>query len=249
MSWALVTGAGKRLGRAVSMHLAANGWSIVAHYNASRAEAEALVGELAALGAGACAVGANLHDPSAAADLCDRAAAAAGEPVTALVNCASMFEHDTLETLTPHAFAAHMHVNALAPVLLSQGFVRALPEDATGSIVNFLDFKLAQPYPDHLSYTLSKYALMGATELLARGLAPRVRVNAVAPGYVLPAPGQAQADFERLHAQTPLARGAEPADIAAAVEYLLRSPAVTGQTIYIDAGLRFRSFDRDLSFQ
>jgi NAD(P)-dependent dehydrogenase (short-subunit alcohol dehydrogenase family) len=114
--------------------------------------------------------------------------------------------------------------------------------------VNFLDFKLASPYPDHFSYTLSKYALSGATDLLARALAPRVRVNAVAPGYVLPALGQSDADFQRLHDDTPLKRGPTPEDIAGAVRFLIENEAVTGQTIYVDGGRRFQSFDRDMGF-
>jgi NAD(P)-dependent dehydrogenase (short-subunit alcohol dehydrogenase family) len=248
MGWVLITGAGKRLGRAVAEHLSDHGWAIAVHYNSARSEAEDLTAAIIANGAAAIAIGADLADPAAAQSLCQRAMAASGAPLSGLVNCASIFEHDTIDTLTPALFEHHMRVNTLAPMLLCQAFAHALPEGQTGAIVNFLDFKLAQPYPDHLSYTLSKYALMGGCEMLARGLAPRVRVNAVAPGYVLPSPGQPQEDFERLHANTPLARGATPSDIAGAVRYLLESPAITGQTIYVDAGLRFRSFDRDLAF-
>jgi NAD(P)-dependent dehydrogenase (short-subunit alcohol dehydrogenase family) len=136
----------------------------------------------------------------------------------------------------------------LTPSLLAREFAEALPEHARGAIVNFLDFKLASPYPDHFSYTLSKYALAGATELLARALAPRVRVNAVAPGYVLPAPGQSDVDFQRLHADTPLDYGPTPEDVARAARFLIENEAVTGQTIYVDAGRRFRSFERDMGF-
>jgi NAD(P)-dependent dehydrogenase (short-subunit alcohol dehydrogenase family) len=168
--------------------------------------------------------------------------------MTALVNSAAIFDHDTIETFGADAFERHMRVNALAPGLIAKQFAAALPAVETGAVVNILDFKLTQPYPDHFSYTLSKYALAGATELLARALAPRVRVNAVAPGYVLPAPGQADADFQRLHAQTPLARGVSPDDIAGAALFLIEAPAVTGQTIAVDAGLRFRPRERDLAF-
>jgi NAD(P)-dependent dehydrogenase (short-subunit alcohol dehydrogenase family) len=246
--WVLVTGAGQRLGRAVALHLGAHGWNVAAHHNSSAATAETAAAEIRTGGGVAVTIGADLSYPAAAAAIVARAAAAAGAPLTALVNCAAIFEHDLADTFTSEGFDRHMHVNALAPALLAQAFAAALPDDAHGAIVNFLDFKLVQPYPDHFTYTLSKYALAGATELLARALAPRVRVNAVAPGYALPSPGQADADFERLHAATPLAYGATPDDIAGAVRYLLEAPAVTGQTIYVDAGLRFWSRDRDLAF-
>lgn len=246
--WVLVTGAAQRLGRAVALAAGAHGWNVIAHYNASRAPAESLVAELRALGADAHAVGADLADPAAASALADAARAHAGAAMTGLVNCAAIFEHDLATDFTPAAFERHMRINAMAPALLAQTFAAALPADARGAIVNFLDFKLAQPYPDHFTYTLSKYALAGATEMLACALAPRIRVNAVAPGYALPSPGQAPADFERLHAQTPLERGATPDDIAAATLFLLEAEAVTGQTIYVDAGLRFRTRDRDLAF-
>jgi NAD(P)-dependent dehydrogenase (short-subunit alcohol dehydrogenase family) len=245
---ALITGAAQRLGRAVALDLARAGWGIVVHYRRSASEAEAVAAEARALGANACIVGADLDDKAERHGLMTHAAQAAGAPLRGLINCAAMFEYDTIDTLTEAALAKHIAVNTLTPSLLAREFAEALPDGERGSIVNFLDFKLASPYPDHFSYTLSKYALAGATELLARALAPLVRVNAVAPGYVLPAPGQADADFQRLHADTPLAYGPTPEDIAAAARFLLENPAVTGQTIYVDAGRRFRSYERDMGF-
>lgn len=247
MSWALVTGAAKRLGRAVSLELARGGWDIAVHYNGSAHDAEDTANALRTLGVKAVTFQADVSDLNALAPLVT-AANKLGD-LRALVNCAAIFEHDVIETLSPQAFDKQMHVNALAPSLLARAFASQLPPDARGAIVNFLDFKLASPYPDHFSYTLSKYALMGATELLSRALAPRIRVNAVAPGYVLPAPDQPQADYERLHAQTPLNYGVTAEDVASAVRYLIEAPAITGQTIYVDAGLRHRSHDRDMSFQ
>jgi NAD(P)-dependent dehydrogenase (short-subunit alcohol dehydrogenase family) len=248
MSWALVTGAGQRLGRAVALELARANWGVVIHYRNSAAEAEAVAAQARAAGGAAVTMRADLGEVSERHGLISGAVRAAGAPLTALVNCAAIFEHDTIDTLTQASLERHIALNTLTPTLLSREFAEALPEDARGAVVNFLDFKLASPYPDHFSYTLSKYALAGATELLARALAPRVRVNAVAPGYVLPAPGQAEADFLRLKDDTPLARGPTPEDVAGAVRFLIENEAVTGQTIYVDGGRRFRTYERDMGF-
>jgi hypothetical protein len=248
VNWALVTGAGKRLGRAVALELARAHWGVVIHYNRSEPAARAVENEVREAGGAAKLVRADLGDPAECGALIGLASDAAGAPLTALVNCAAIFEHDTIDTLNEDALLRHMRVNALTPSLLAREFAEALPQEVRGVVINFLDFKLASPYPDHFSYTLSKYALAGATELLARALAPRVRVNAVAPGYVLPAPGQSAADYQRLHAQTPLAYGPTTEDVAGAVRFLIENPAVTGQTIYVDAGRRFVTYERDMGF-
>ncbi len=249
MRWALITGGARRLGRAAALELARAGWGVVIQYNASQQAAEALVREIEAAGGVAGAIDANLALPDIAHSVLEDARARAEGAIHALVNCAAVFEHDTPSTIESDLFMRAMQVNALAPSQLAAAFAGALAEGETGAVVNFLDFKLAAPYPDHFSYTLSKYALAGATELLARALAPKVRVNAVAPGYVLPSPGQSDRDFARLHAQTPLARGTTDEDIAKAVRFLIESPAISGQTIYVDSGLRFRSHERDFTFQ
>jgi NAD(P)-dependent dehydrogenase (short-subunit alcohol dehydrogenase family) len=248
VSWVLVTGAGKRLGRAVALDLAGAGWGVVVHYNRSERAARAVVDEITEAGGVAALVSAELADAEQSASLVRRTIEAAGAPLSALVNCAAIIEHDTVDTFAEASLQRHMSVNALAPALLTRAFAEALREEERGAVVNFLDFKLANPYPDHFSYTLSKYALAGATELLARALAPRVRVNAVAPGYVLPAPGQSEEDFQRLHNEVPLQRGPMPEDVAHAVRFLIENPAVTGQTIYVDAGRRFISHERDMGF-
>ncbi|HYD72702.1 MAG TPA: SDR family oxidoreductase [Candidatus Binatia bacterium] len=248
MSWALVTGAGKRLGRAVALDLARASWGVVIHYNRSERAAQAVANEVRDASGASALVRAELGDAAERATLIGRAVEAAGAPLSALVNCAAIFEHDTIDTLSEAALQRHIGVNALTPSLLAREFAEALPEHERGAVVNFLDFKLANPYPDHFSYTLSKYALSGATELLARALAPRVRVNAVAPGYVLAAPGQSEDDYKRLHAQTPLKYGPTAEDIAHAVRFLIESPAITGQTIYVDAGRRFVTYERDMGF-
>jgi NAD(P)-dependent dehydrogenase (short-subunit alcohol dehydrogenase family) len=248
VNWALITGAGRRLGAAVALDLARAGWGVVVHYRGSASEAEGVANEARAAGGAAEIVGADLDDAPARHALITHATQKAAAPLTALINCAAMFEHDTIDTLTEEALQRHIALNTFTPALLAREFAEALPEDARGAIVNFLDFKLASPYPDHFSYTLSKYALAGATELLARALAPRVRVNAVAPGFVLPAPGQSEADYKRLHAETPLRYGPTSEDVAGAARFLIENQAVTGQTIYVDAGRRFRSYERDMGF-
>lgn len=248
MKWVLVTGGAQRLGRGVALNLARHGWGVVVHYRRSAGEAKAVAAEARKLAGQAAVVAADLEDDAERGTLIGEAMRAAGAALSALVNCAAIFEHDTIDTLNEALLQRHMGVNALTPALLAREFTEALPEGERGAVVNFLDFKLASPYPDHFSYTLSKYALAGATELLARALAPRVRVNAVAPGYVLPAPGQSEADWKRLHDDTPLARGPTPEDTAHAVRFLIENEAVTGQTVYVDGGRRFRSYDRDMGF-
>jgi hypothetical protein len=193
-------------------------------------------------------VGGDVSDPAQAARVVTEAREAAGGELLGLVNSAAIFEHDVLSNATPEALDKHMHINALAPALMARELAGGLAADQRGAVVNFLDFKLASPYPDHFSYTLSKYAAAGAVEVLARALAPKVRVNAVAPGYVLAAPGQSSADHARLHGDTPLDYGPTPEDVAGAVRFLLENPAVTGQTIFVDAGRRFVSNDRDMAF-
>lgn len=247
MRWALVTGAAQRLGRAVALDLAAQGWGVAIHYRHSSTEAEGVAAE-AGKHSKAVIVGADLDDAAERHALIGKATRATGGTLSALVNCAAMFEHDTIDTLSEELLQRHIALNTFTPSLLAREFAEALPDGERGVVVNFLDFKLASPYPDHFSYTLSKYALSGATELLARALAPRVRVNAVAPGYVLPAPGQSEADYKRLHADTPLARGPTPEDIAHAARFLIENEAITGQTIYVDGGRRFRSYERDMGF-
>jgi NAD(P)-dependent dehydrogenase (short-subunit alcohol dehydrogenase family) len=248
VSWALVTGAGRRLGRAVALDLARAGWGVVIHFSRSEPAALAVANEVREASGAAALVRAELNDPAERGALIGHAIEAAGAPLSALVNCAAIFEHDTIDTLSEEALQRHISVNTLTPALLAREFAEALPEEERGVVVNFLDFKLANPYPDHFSYTLSKYALAGATELLARALAPRVRVNAVAPGYVLAAPGQSDEDFQRLHDDVPLKRGPNPEDIAHAVRFLIENPAVTGQIIYVDAGRRFITHERDMGF-
>jgi NAD(P)-dependent dehydrogenase (short-subunit alcohol dehydrogenase family) len=181
------------------------------------------------------AINADLANEEESQRLIERACEDMG-PLTALVNNASVFENDSIATMTRASWDKHMGVNLRAPLVLAQNFASQLPKDANGAIVNLLDQRLLKPTPQFLSYSVSKAGLQWLTVTLAQALAPRIRVNAVAPGPTLRGVRQSEADFQRQVEATPLKRGASPADIGAAVRYLLEAPAVTGQTIAVDGG-------------
>lgn len=233
---AIVTGAGKRVGREIAAALLADGWAVVAHVHRD--------GD--GVPEGAVAVAAEIGE----ADCADRilAAAAGLPPLGLLVNNAAKFAEDRLETFDPAAFESHMAVNVRAPALLTQAFAEAVGTGG-GLVVNLLDSKLAAPNPDFLSYTLSKSALAALTELSARALAGRnVRVNGIAPALMLLSEGQDEANFEAMHRFNPLDRGVVPGDVVAAMRYLIGAEAVTGQIITIDSGQRFWALPRDVQF-
>ena len=233
---ALVTGAAKRLGRTFAETLAGRGHPVAVHYNTSSDEADAFVEEICKAGGRAQAFGAELSDPDAAEGLIARAGEALGA-LGVLVNSASIFETDSHDDLTAESFRRHMDVNTLAPALLSKAFARQAPEGAM--ILNLLDYKLFNINADFFSYTLSKAALKAMTEMLARALAPKVRVNAIAPGLTLPSPYHSTEDFERLHDDNPLSKGPTPEDLARTLVYLLDTPSVSGWTIPVDGGQHF----------
>ncbi len=239
----LVTGGAKRLGAAIARAVAAAGARVVIHYGRSAAEAEALAAEL-----GGATVQGDLADTAGAAALFARARAAAGGAIAGLVNSASMFEYDRPESIDP-ALAARLHaVNAVTPALLAAALA-AQDDVDEGAVVNLLDQKLSNPNPDFFSYSLSKYALAGATEMLAQALAPRVRVNAVAPGITLPSGDQSEAEFAAVARDNLLRRPVGAANVAEAVVYLLGARSVTGQTLYVDGGQRFVKRDGDVMFE
>ena len=242
----LVTGAGRRLGRAIALYLARAGWRVAVHCHRSQAEAQATAAEC-----GGAVFEADLADEAAARALVPRVAAHFGR-VDAVVNSAALFEFDDAATFAPALLRAHMQVNAAAPVLLAQALAAHLAARqapaAAGCVVNLLDQKLFNPNPDFLSYTLSKAALHAATTLLAQALAPRVRVAAIAPGLTLSSHLMpSEAAFERLHAQSPLGKSSTPQDVAAAVAFVLATPAITGATLLVDGGQHLMPFERDFS--
>ncbi len=242
---ALITGAGRRIGRAIALALSRAGYAVVLHANASRAEAEKLAGEIAGAGGKARVVLADLADAEALRGLVP--AAAAFGPLTLLINNASQFDEDEIATLDRGAFERMLAVNLTAPVFLAQAFAAQALERANASIVNIVDQRVLKPTPRFFSYTLSKSALHAATVTLAQALAPNVRVNAVAPGPTLPSPRQSAAQFAAQAASVPLGRGTIPEEIAAAVVYLAQAKSVTGTVIAVDGGqhIAWRTLDSD----
>ncbi|WP_416899535.1 MAG: SDR family oxidoreductase [Minwuia sp.] len=233
---ALITGGAKRIGRAIALRLAGDGHPVVIHYNGSADAAEATAGEARASGVAAATVQADLTDHDAVLKILPRAAEAIGAPLEVLVNNASLFENDRISTVTQQSFDRHMAVNLRAPLFLIQQFAAALPEDVQGAVVNLLDMRVWKPLPGFVSYTASRAGLEMLTRTMAMALAPRIRVNAIGPGPVLANERQSEEQFRRQWRSTPLQRGAEPEEIAAAVRFLLDAPAMTGQMIALDGG-------------
>ena len=230
---ALVTGAGRRIGRAIALRLAAAGFDIAVHYRSGPEDAADTAEAVRALGQRAETFQAELTDEAAARDLVARAAAALG-PLTALVNSASTFQDDRAGDLTRKTWDAHFETNLRAPVVLAEAFAAQAPDGA--SIVNLLDQRVWKPTPQFFSYALSKSALWTATQMLAQAFAPRLRVNGVGPGPTLASVHQDEAAFEAEAAGVLLGRSVEPEEVAAAVLYLIDAQAVTGQMIAVDAG-------------
>ena len=230
---ALVTGGGRRIGRAICLELARAGFDVAIHYRSSADEAEAVAGEVRALGRRAACLSADLADVVATDALVGRAVEALG-PLAVLVNNASVFADDRLDTITGESWSGHLDTNLRAPVLLAQVFARQAPDGS--AIVNILDQRVLKPDPRFFSYSLSKSALWFATRTMAQALAPRIRVNGVGPGPTLPSIHQTAEDFAAEAAGTPLARPGNPEAVAAAVRWLVDAELVTGQMIAVDGG-------------
>ena len=232
---ALVTGAAKRVGRAIALDLARHGWAVAVHYNTSEAEAHEAVAAIRGDGGRAVAIGADLAVEGDVERLLCRAIESLG-PLRCLINSASVFERDSLEDVTSHSWNLHMAVNLRAPLLLIQGFVRQLPEGAQGNVINIIDERVWNLTPHFVSYTLSKSALWTLTRTLAPALAPQIRINGIGPGETLPSSHQTEESFERMCTTMPLGRGTTPQEICDAVRFLLGAGSMTGQMIVLDGG-------------
>lgn len=231
----LVTGAARRIGRAIACDLGRRGWAVAVHYHASGDAAQEVVAEIGAAGGRAVALAADLGDEAAVAELVPRAVAELG-PLGCLVNNASTFEYDSVHSASRASWDLHLEANLRAPFVLTQGFARQLPDTAQGAVINIIDQRVWNLTPHFVSYTVSKAGLWTLTQTLALALAPRIRVNAIGPGPTLPSVRQSREQFDRQCAATPLQRGTSPQEICDAVRFILAAPAMTGQMIALDGG-------------
>lgn len=242
---ALVTGAGVRVGRAMALDLASADWKVAVHFNSSAGPADEVVAEITGLGGKAVAVQADLLDHASCAGLVARASEALGKPLSLLINNASIFEYDTLDTATIETWDRHINSNLRAPVFLTQAFAGQAPTTgtdaagepiATGAVINIVDQRVRKLTPEFMTYTIAKMGLWGFTQTAAQALAPRIRVNAIGPGPTLRGGRQSDEHFAAQRAATVLERGSSPADICAAMRFILSAPALTGQLLCMDGG-------------
>lgn len=242
---ALVTGAATRVGRAMALGLAEDGWDVAVHYNGSAKEAADTVEEIKRLGQNAVAVQADLGDDAVVSGLVDAARNGLGGSLSLLVNNASTFEHDTIGSITRESWEKGQASNLRAPVLLTQDFAAQAPQTLTDTrgepvaqavVINVIDQRMLKPTPLFMSYTLAKSALLTFTRTAAQALAPNIRVGAIGPGPTLPAARQSDGHFAKQRAACMLGRGSDPEDIVHAMRFILGNKAFTGQMLAIDGG-------------
>ncbi len=231
----LITGAAKRIGRALALDFARGGWDVAIHYHSSSNDADMLVSEIEALARRAIAVRCDLSDTEAVRQLVPRCMDQLGQ-ISCLINNASEFRFDSIADLSPESWDLHLDINLKAPVFLAQALAHNLPADSEGHVINVIDQRVWNLTPEFFSYTVSKAGLWSATRMLAQALAPRVRVNAIGPGPVLKSIHQTPEDFDREVQSTLLERGTTPHEIAHAIRFILNAPAMTGQMLALDGG-------------
>lgn len=232
---ALITGAAARIGACLALGLAERGVDIALHCHRSSQAAHALAQRLRQLGRRVMVLTGDLADGHQAAALPASVAAAMG-PATLLINNAAIFEAGSVASTDQNQWQRHLAINLTAPFLLLQGFARQLPPEQKGKVINLLDQRLAHPRPGHLAYTVAKSGLLTLTTLAALELAPRILVNAIAPGPILPSNPQDEAGFHKIAAATPAGRAGQPEDILAACLFLLQQDYINGQIIHVDGG-------------
>ncbi len=245
MGKALITGAGKRLGRAMALYLAGRGYDIAIHYASAAADAETLAAEIQAMGRKTTLLQADLLDEAQVTPLLPQAAQDLGGPITCLVNNASIFDYDTIHSATRTSWDRHIESNLRAPFVLTQAMAdQGLTAQtdaggeprATGLIINMIDQRVRKLTPDFMTYTIAKMGLWALTQTASRALAPAIRVNAIGPGPTLQGARQSAEHFANQRANTVLGRGADADDITAALGYFLDAKAVTGQLLCVDGG-------------
>ncbi len=234
-SGVLVTGSANRIGRAIALDLARAGWPVAVHFHRSEASAAALQAEIEQEGGRVALVQADLASHREVATLIDRASSDLG-PIGVLINNASLFEYDDVETVDRASWSRNMDVNLRAPVLLSRKFSEALPAHLRGVIINMLDSRVINPTSRYLTYTLSKSGLTTLTDTLAQAMAPRIRVVGIAPGPTLPEADQTLDEFRARCEQLPLRQPASLEDICKAVRFFIEVESVTGQVLALDGG-------------
>ena len=232
---ALITGAAKRIGRAIAEDLAANGFSVAIHANGSLAEAEALAAELRGKGKRATALQADLTDIGATSTLVAKASEALG-PLDLLVNNASVFRQDSARGFDAEAWAQHFDIHVRAPSILAAAFAEQLPDDADGLIVNIIDQRVLALNPGFYSYTLSKAALWTATQTMAQTFAPKLRVNAIGPGPTVRSARQSEEDFQAQIDGLIMKAGPGFGEFGQTIRFLFDTPSITGQMIALDGG-------------
>ena len=242
---ALVTGAGARLGQAMAIYLGQRGFDVAVHYAGSEQGAQDTCAAVRDLGGQAVALQADLLDEDQSAALVARASEGLGGPLTCLINNASIFEYDNIETATRESWDRHLMSNLRAPFVLTQNFAAQVPAPdkdengepvAKGLVINMLDQRIHKLTPEFMTYTIAKMGLWAMTRTTAQALAPRIRVNGIGPGPTLQGHRQSESHFQQQRESTILSRGANPSDITAALGYFLDSPAVTGQMLAVDGG-------------
>ncbi len=232
---ALVTGGAVRLGKALALALAREGVRLAVHYNASAGPAEETVAEIRALGSDALAIRADLSRPGQASSVIERAATHFGV-VDILVNSAAIYEPSDAANTTEEGWERHFAINLKAPFFLSQAFATYVGKERPAHIVSIADWRGVRPDTEYLAYSLTKAGILAMTKGLALALAPNIQVNAIAPGAILPPPGNGQDYLRQLAGEIPLQRVGSPAEITKALIYLLGSDFVTGQTIFVTGG-------------
>ncbi len=242
---ALVTGAAHRIGRAIALSLADMGLAVTIHHRSSKEAADQLVSEILAKGGKAAAIACDLNNHGQVRSLVEDAATALGSPIDVLVNNASVFEKDSLETLEQASWDLHQNVNLRSPVFLSQAMAAQLPKGQRGTIINIIDQRVLKLNPQYFSYTASKAGLWTTTRTMAQSLAPAIRVNAISPGPTLANQFQASDDFDQESRQVMLGAGPTLTEITGATKFLLETPSITGQMITLDGGqhLAWRTAD------
>ncbi|MDX2074045.1 MAG: SDR family oxidoreductase [Alphaproteobacteria bacterium] len=228
----LITGGAQRVGKAVSLYFAAQGYDVALHYRRSQAEAEKTAGEIRALGAACALLQADLADPTQYADLVARAYHHF-PALSVLVNNASVFDAGRFMESDAALYEQEFRINTQAPIFLTQAFAKYV---GRGAVVNMLDTKIVHHRHSHFFYLLSKKTLAQFTKMAAMELAPHVRVNAVCPGFLLPGGGWGDDYQQRLEPNLPLQKIATLDEVAKAVYSLCDNSSLTGQCIFVDGG-------------